>query len=1328
MVRSIKRGFTVVMAVAVAFFVYSHKDVQQALLKQTHVQTAHAGTITAASVGLSSTTESATAVTYTFNWTTATAMPKNSSADIEVRSSSPNGQGPKFDTAAIDATSSAGFRALTPRIFGGGNGVTISVFNSGDAIAAGAQKLVLTGITNPSSGGVYMVNISTNNGPTSIDGQRGSPNPVATFTVGTIKVTAVVTIAGTTTPIKGVQLEVHSAPGSTSNFYVSGTTSAAGTVSFPGLPDGPAVLEKSQNFDPNNSDAAAAAKYGRFDPRTITVSATPQTVAISLAESKKTLTGKVVRKGTTTAVKQPQVGAGSPNGGFQNTQGGTDGTFTLKMNVDPGKGGGMVFVQIMPQMQPNQPPPGGGPGGGTPPVSTADMDFGSVSVQASFVKPASETEVIDLGNIEVPTADATVTFTLQNPDGTASNGGAGLENSREHSFTPVMLDSTGKGSAKVVSGSLMRIQSFDPTGLYAMPATSQFTAVKGTNALGTIKKVTKDKKIVISAKTRNNGVEALLSSGMAMAFDPSNPGPPDFATVTNGVATINTVAGTRMVMVNPNGQFGGGPQNDGGGGGGGDKGKTGMLDTLRDYALGALKFEHASAAATIAVSAPSDNKNLFPITAPQKVTIASTDTTVTPSTFFFGSPDATFNVRTEKAGTLVTDGAFADMSTASGIHMGCPIAGGVASNCPGFLNVASTLHVMYPPNSQYAGKSTTFTLTAASGTVVKAAVLEKTVTLSGHVVNAADKSVVTGVNDLGVGAMSEAGFTMGQANSTDGSYSMKLAPGIDYTIGAVAGRPDVAPVKNGYVLSISPGVVNGADAATVTKDIELKKLDAEISGTVVDNTGAVVKNQTIVADQGLAALIGPGGPGGPGPGGPGPRPEDGILAGYTGTTDDTGSFTIPVPPGTFNLVVKSLKEQGLYDTDVHQVTVASGKTSTGNKITLAKADSTISVEVNKADGTDLTDSTLHIFNENGTVSTSIKDSDDGKTDGVFKANMPAGKYNIQAGEDFANTGKVEKTAFKSVVAQKDATVSTTLVSANQDNAIGGLVSTDVSSTGSAALNVTNGKDTAAVVTIGASTFSSGSSSSSDSSSSSSSSSSSTTVTVAPENGVLPQTKLVQTVGSGINISANSNGNDAQPSSPVPVEIHYKDSDVPKGVSEANMKLSYFSEQSGQYVALDNVSVNTTTNTITGTTTHFTDFAITATADTTAAAAPTSITATAKANVTIGLAWTNPTDSDFASVNIYRSTTSGTLGDKVYSAVTGTTKDDTGLTAGTTYYYTITSLDTAGNESPTGVSQVSAKAAAGALPKTGTVFSNGFISPAKSGNFFGSLMKAMRNVR
>ena len=82
------------------------------------------------------------------------------------------------------------------------------------------------------------------------------------------------------------------------------------------------------------------------------------------------------------------------------------------------------------------------------------------------------------------------------------------------------------------------------------------------------------------------------------------------------------------------------------------------------------------------------------------------------------------------------------------------------------------------------------------------------------------------------------------------------------------------------------------------------------------------------------------------------------------------------------------------------------------------------------------------------------------------------------------------------------------------------------------------------------------------------------------------------------------------------------------------------------------------------------------------AAPTNLTATATSGTQINLSWTASTTSG-VTYTIYRSTTSGftpSSGTQVATA-SGTTYTDTGLTAGTTYYYAVEATNANGSSSP-----------------------------------------------
>jgi fibronectin type 3 domain-containing protein len=71
------------------------------------------------------------------------------------------------------------------------------------------------------------------------------------------------------------------------------------------------------------------------------------------------------------------------------------------------------------------------------------------------------------------------------------------------------------------------------------------------------------------------------------------------------------------------------------------------------------------------------------------------------------------------------------------------------------------------------------------------------------------------------------------------------------------------------------------------------------------------------------------------------------------------------------------------------------------------------------------------------------------------------------------------------------------------------------------------------------------------------------------------------------------------------------------------------------------------------------------------------TSTSSANLT----WDPNTDPDLASYRVYQSTTPGVYGTAIATVpAAGFTYTVTGLTMGTTYYFRITAVDSAGNES------------------------------------------------
>jgi hypothetical protein len=84
-------------------------------------------------------------------------------------------------------------------------------------------------------------------------------------------------------------------------------------------------------------------------------------------------------------------------------------------------------------------------------------------------------------------------------------------------------------------------------------------------------------------------------------------------------------------------------------------------------------------------------------------------------------------------------------------------------------------------------------------------------------------------------------------------------------------------------------------------------------------------------------------------------------------------------------------------------------------------------------------------------------------------------------------------------------------------------------------------------------------------------------------------------------------------------------------------------------------------------------------DTDPPAAPASLTATGGPGE-VSLDWLDNSEPDWASYSVYRSTTSGSGYGLIAEGLTSSQHTDTGVTAGTTYYYVVTAKDASGNES------------------------------------------------
>lgn len=1284
MIPSFKRFGVAILAIAVTGFLVVDTNVRQSVFKAP--ERAYAGNITSPAWALSSTTESASNVTYTLTFTNATALASGDEVRFVMQQPpGPSQEQPNFNGATTSADSTAGLRSRSVSAVQEGPSRRVSITTDGAIAANTPITIKYTGVSNPSQGGITTVNVSTLRAGTALDGNPYSNDANSKMVVGTVKLSGSIrtdnNCDGDATDegeggLAGVRLEVHPGPGSTSFGFWQTTTDANGDYSFAGLANGTFVFEKSPGVDPGSSSAATVSQYGGFDQESVTITDSAQVKNKIVCKSQKKISGKVVRAGTGTAVKGAQVNAGSMGGGFANTNTDSSGNFEITMAAT-----GQVFLMVQPQMQ-FGPPPGQG-GQPTPTPASNDTDFAGINRMLSFVKPTATAETITLGNVEVPVADATVNVCIKNPDGSNASGGAGLADFKNHSFTPLMLQD-GCGTAKLVAGRKIKVDSFDPQGTYSMPPTgTTFTSKKGTQTVN-ITKVVNDKTITITAKRIDGGTERAVANAQAMVF-PLEPGPPMFATTnSDGVATVKVPTGfVGRANVMPGGSFGGGPKGaDGGTPQGPPPGGPGSPQALLPYILG---IEPAFAQQQ---ESQNDDGQLFPVTGFQKVKAGESITAK------FDKADKALTLKTVNPdGSLYTNGTFVSIratGSGSGFFGGCPTAGGIGQ-CK---VVAGNLEarVMVPPDATVIGKAKTIS-NLAGGETVELEVTPKNRTISGFIKDSDGAVIKSASLAVQVGAFGP-GFAFGKYNPEDGSYSVAVSAD-KWRIGAMSDNPGAG----GYVPSISPKELDTTDG-NVTFDMTLAELNATITGKVTKTDGTPVEGATVTVSNTLTDVIDEGNPGGPGgPGGPGP---EGPEFAEGDETDDEGNYTIPVVPGDKYTLIVNVPGENLFSTGVTQVEPKKDETVTAN-ITLAAADMTIAVEANKTSG-DLTEGKATIFSDNGLINLQADLDETGKASISVPskdANGNAMVYHVVAGSDVPEENKKFESDEFIILGEANKTVSTTLV-ANEDTNLPKPASVEVSSSSAAAATLLKGTEEKVSVTIPAGAITA--SSSSDDSSTSSGGNS--VMAVVPLDGTLPRTKTDTPIGSGVAVDiTDSSGNAVTSlSGTATVRLHYTDADLASaGLTETELaskgQVKYFNESTQQYEGLSGSTVNTTLNYVEAQTTHFSDFAIVATTDTTAPAAPTSITATdVGTGGKISIAWTKPTDSDFASVKIYRSTASGVLGDSI-ATETGTSKEDTSLTNGTKYYYTVRSVDTAGNES-TNTTQVSAIPSTSKLPKTG----------------------------
>ena len=581
--------------------------------------------------------------------------------------------------------------------------------------------------------------------------------------------------------------------------------------------------------------------------------------------------------------------------------------------------------------------------------------------------------------------------------------------------------------------------------------------------------------------------------------------------------------------------------------------------------------------------------------------------------------------------------------------LGSPVEGGVFS-----INVPAgsfSVGIFTEPGSDYSMAQAAL-VTVASGETREVEILMKQndAYITGKIYDQ-DQNLIRDVEAEVNGFNSQKAMKNARVNPDDGSYTMGVVGGSDWFLGVFV------DANSGYMmLPPDDNKVTVAAGQTVTKDFFLLKADATVTGQVLDPSGSPLGNVFVFLDSEAvedgdvlgASTVRSGGVGGPG------EAKTGIHTGDLTRSD--GTFTLSIPAGTYGIGSGAPASLGYINPDIQTVTVAKNATAAGivlqYKVSDAKISGTITLNGAK------TSAFVWAWSEDGGHSENMSFSGD------YTLNVTQGDT-WHLGADYESGGSYYRSQ-EYILPVSSATATQDIVLTKAAFTI----PSPVSSTFDASKPVTITLDNGMTIIIPSGAIAS---------------SGTITVTVTPT-AQLAKQKTKRPVAFGYEIKAfNSSGSQITSNfnSDVTIIIPYTDAMLTDlGITEDQISAAYWDDSSTLWQGVTSFVVDKDNNVITITVNHFTSYAlVTGASDTTPAAAPSGVTVTdPQTGGKLNLAWTNPTDADLASVKIYRSETQGSLGSLVATVTSSTVYSDTGLTNGTTYYYTLRAVDTSGNES------------------------------------------------
>lgn len=876
-----------------------------------------------------------------------------------------------------------------------------------------------------------------------------------------------------------------------------------------------------------------------------------------------------------------------------------------------------------------------------PSDGTGSFVMSGPPIQAGFKEDDSvETVTVNIDNFVK--VNATITGTIKTPDGSALTQGTGLGIRAGHDFgfgAPLQITpgaSSVNFSAKVAGDKTYNLDIFSPPN-FQNPSAAQFAAP----AIEPFSIKTGETKNLgtLTLVKKEKEIKVVVKNGAAgmnanvFKMGAGGPGGGEFGFAILALSGTEATGTIKVV-------------------GGGKYGVMVMTESFGPE--GGEKHQQQQAGSSKVVKG-----------GPQFVEAGGT------ATFEALDADATIKARIIRSDTsaVVSDSfGFMEVNSDTIGFLGKPIQRGTATiNVPG--DNEYKLNPMMPMGGFMPEGSATVKLAKNETKSVDIKLVPTDATIAVKLVKS-DGSAITGVfahafaiSDKGVNVMGDFAGHGGAASVNNIKVVAGQSP---YRVGAF-----VEP-GSGFAMVPPKDKVSVAAGATAEVKVTLKALDSKIQGKVTDPDGNAIVGARVKADNGLdddhrdAAK--------------GPVPD---FFEFGGQTDANGSFSIDVTSSeTQNVHVfmapEVMNKNGWLPPAEQIVSVGSKETKTGIDFKFRKADFKFEGTVKDSSGNAVNNALVSAYSDDGAVN-QVRTGSDGKY------SMNATKdtvWHLDVAKDADNQKDTHILPGEKLVDTKGQTtnLSQDLSLTTQSNVLPADASRTGGSGSATAISLSDGMN----IQVPADSLDKNNDDAN------------VTVNVGAT-AEMPAQEGASVFGKAYDITAtDANGSDiSSPNSPLTVTFPYKESDIPVGVKEADIQIVSFNETDGS-LSKENCTVDTAKNEVSCLISHLTVFGLVANSDTVPPAAPTEVKATAGTGK-ISLSWKNPSDSDFDKINIYRSTESGKLGDKVKTTDKADTSYDDSLNAKGTYYYTLRSVDTSSNES-TNTDQVSAEVKA--LPTTG----------------------------